>query len=65
MTDRRGDGRLTGRPLPNVAGEHRLNDVNCGHLGRLTYVPVDAGEEQTGRLHTTRSIDLCMFSDLK
>lgn len=58
MTDRRGNVRPTGHQLPNVAGDHRLNDVNCGHLGRLTYVPVDTDEEQAGRLHTTRNIEL-------
>lgn len=65
MADRKSDGRSTGRPLANVVGDHRLNDINCGHLGRLTYIPVDNEYEQTGRLHTTRNTDLSTSSRLK
>jgi hypothetical protein len=47
--------RLQARPLPIVSGDRRLNSLNYGHLGRLTYQPEDEDEAHFGRLHTSRN----------
>lgn len=57
MADTTMSAPATGRPLPNVAVEHRLNHIDFGHLGRVAYSPVDDDEQPIGRLQTSRSVD--------
>ncbi|KAH8906605.1 hypothetical protein BR93DRAFT_625543 [Coniochaeta sp. PMI_546] len=57
MADTKMSAPPDGRPLPNVAVEHRLNHIDCGQLGRVAYIPVDNDDQQIGRLQTSRSLD--------
>lgn len=57
MADTTMSAPATGRPLPNVALEHRLNHIDFGHLGRVAYSPVDDDEQLIGRLQTSRSVE--------
>ena len=57
MADSQMSAPPTERPLPNVAVEHRLNHVGYGHLGRISYSPVDDDDQQIGILQTGRAVD--------
>ncbi|KAL1876909.1 hypothetical protein VTK73DRAFT_8986 [Phialemonium thermophilum] len=57
MADSMHHGQPKGHSWLNVAGGHQLNDLNYGHVGRLTYIPADSDGEGLGKIHTTRSVD--------
>jgi RNA polymerase I-specific transcription initiation factor RRN6 len=64
MAEKAKAGRSTDRPLPNVALEHRLNHLQYGTLGRLSYIPVKDESQHIGRLQINRELDSKSYFNL-